>query len=222
MQTLKPGRRENLKDKVLAQLRVAILSGGIPFETRLVETELAQQLKTSRGPVREALSVLLGEGLVEEREPTGTYIKVPNGKEMREIIDVRHLLERHASLIAIKNIDDDGINALSILLSKMKLAREKDEENQAIAFDLEFHSKLVRHANHTTLFELYNSLANQAKLFATAASEAVNFERVSKSHFPIVESLRNRDPGKLLLAIDNHYKEVMNIVAQMSNKLSEK
>lgn len=222
MQSLKPARRENLKDKVLAQLRVAILSGGIPIETRLVETDLAQQLQTSRGPVREALSVLLGEGLVEEREPTGTYIKVPNGKEMREIIDVRHLLERHASLLVVKNIEDEEINKLSKLLSKMKLAREKKEENQAIAFDLEFHSKLVQHANHTTLFELYNSLANKALIFATAASEAVNFERVSKLHFPIVVSLRKRDPDNLLLAIDNHYDEVMNIVAQMSRKSPEK
>ena len=60
------------------QIRDAILVGKLHPGDRLIEQELSESFKTSRGPIREAIRILATEGLVEHRKNRGAIVAAPN------------------------------------------------------------------------------------------------------------------------------------------------
>ena len=77
-------------------IRDAILAGRIPAGARIAELDLARQLSVSRTPIREALSRLAAEGLVELSPNRGARVASWTSEELREIFEVRLRLEPYA------------------------------------------------------------------------------------------------------------------------------
>src|SRR5919201_229765 len=88
--------RESLSDRIAAKLRHSIITGALPPGTHLPEIELAQQLKVSRGALREALRTLPGEGLVEAFPNRGVFVAQIDEQDIEEIYSLRDLLETYA------------------------------------------------------------------------------------------------------------------------------
>jgi DNA-binding GntR family transcriptional regulator len=81
---------------VYEQIRTAILSGELSNSERLVEEDLAVSLGISRTPVREALRRLAAEGLVDVSPNRGARVAEWDADDLREIFDLRSILESHA------------------------------------------------------------------------------------------------------------------------------
>jgi DNA-binding GntR family transcriptional regulator len=80
-------------DRVYSELRDRLLRGRMPVGSRIVEQQLAVEFQTSRTPIREALRRLEGDGHLT-RDPTGGLRpRVPSVRTMRELYDVRLVLE---------------------------------------------------------------------------------------------------------------------------------
>src|SRR6202050_5101369 len=75
---LQPVKREALRDQVVKAIRDAIIQGRLRPGEKVPEGDLAQQLTVSRTPIREAIRVLEGQGLVEVNPKRGTYIAMPD------------------------------------------------------------------------------------------------------------------------------------------------
>lgn len=82
----------NLREQALASLRTAITSGELPPQTRIVETELSEQLQISRGTLREAMRQLQQEGLVTAGPRGRLYVRHLGPKEICDIFAVRAAL----------------------------------------------------------------------------------------------------------------------------------
>lgn len=110
-----------LRERIYEQLEAMITSGAFAPGVRLVESELAQTLGVSRGPIREALQLLWRDGFVDLRPRQGAFVHVPTRKEIDDFFDIRRALEtesvRLASLRATPEISDD-------LRAAVELARE--------------------------------------------------------------------------------------------------
>lgn len=213
--TLQQIDRESLRDAVLEQVRSAILNSELPLGSRINETELAAKLGTSRGPVREALSALAREGLVEIRQGKGSYVRTPTHAELDEIYDLRQLLERHSMPLVVKRITDRDITKLRRILNEMKKAHNLKERRRAIERDLEFHSEIIRISGHKLLHDLHSGLANKVRMFVAAATEQVDFEKMFKSHYPILDALSARDPKLANKSIRDHHKIVTQEIVNM-------
>lgn len=72
--TFLPIARSSLRDDIVASLRVAILNGTLAAGERVFETKIAEQMCVSRVPVREALTLLEQEGLIERLPNRGTFV----------------------------------------------------------------------------------------------------------------------------------------------------
>ena len=81
---------------ILAALRESIISGALAPGVLLRQTELAEEFGTSRIPVREALNSLQAEGLVQIEPNRGAYVTTLSADELRELFDLRVLLEADA------------------------------------------------------------------------------------------------------------------------------
>jgi DNA-binding GntR family transcriptional regulator len=105
---------------VVEFLAAEILRGRWPDGYRLPETLVAEELGTSRGPVREAFRVLADQGFVTLRPRVGAIIHRASSGTIKEIYEMRSILEGWTCLQAVRALDPKDIEQLHTLLSEME------------------------------------------------------------------------------------------------------
>ena len=109
----------SLHDEVATQLRERIFAGELTPGTFLDEVRLAEQLKISRTPLREALKVLTAEGLVRHEPRRGCFVNEVTEQDLDEIFPVIALLEGRCAFEAANNATDADLEALEELHRKL-------------------------------------------------------------------------------------------------------
>ena len=97
---MKKERKNTLRDSVFEKLKALIITGQIPPGGRVTENEIAERLKVSRTPVREAFNRLERDGLVIGRPRQGYVVAEFNLTMFREAFDIRELLDGRATELA--------------------------------------------------------------------------------------------------------------------------
>src|SRR5262249_41410768 len=87
--TLQPLRDQTLAMQAADAIRGLIAEGKLVGGDRLVESQIASQLQTSRGPVRDALFLLRAEGLVRDGPRRGSFVEQLTEQDVREIYDLQ-------------------------------------------------------------------------------------------------------------------------------------
>jgi len=106
-------------DHVYAILRRGIATGEIPPGSRLVETEVADQLGVSRTPVREALRRLESDGFVERVSPRGLTVTRMGPDELGDIGRLRAQIDRLAATLATERATEEDWMSLEALVDKL-------------------------------------------------------------------------------------------------------
>ncbi len=167
-----PNAPTTLRAHVVKILSSGILSGKYKPGDRLNESQIARELNISRIPVREALSQLQEQGLVQNRERRGMFVTNIGQEEVQQIASLRFLLESEALRLAKINMTPGILAALDRLVDQM------DSWNgtllEAAALDLEFHRTLWRAAGNPYLERLLNGL--MVPLFAHKTLEHVTHD----------------------------------------------
>ena len=134
------------------QLRALILAGDLTPGSRLGQAALAEQLGTSRTPVREALRRLAGEGLVEFHPNRGFWTSDLGVEAVLRRLEVRLILEPGIAALAAERRSEEDLQAL-----RDAIEREREAADPADAHDAsrDFHLALAR---ATTNAELERSL----------------------------------------------------------------
>ena len=101
-----------LKERTYGAVKRMILAGTLRPGEKLAERELSRRLKVSRTPLREALSRLVQEGLVENRPRRGHYVRAIDAKSVADLYDLREVLEKHAVRLAARRLTDADIAEL--------------------------------------------------------------------------------------------------------------
>lgn len=106
-------------DSTAQALRDRILSGRIPAGSRLGEADMAEQLAVSRTPVREALSRLAAEGLVDLIPNRGARVAVWTTDQLREIFELRLAVEPAIVAHAVPRLAELQVSELDDLAHRM-------------------------------------------------------------------------------------------------------
>jgi DNA-binding GntR family transcriptional regulator len=149
-------RYRTLQQIVLEHLRDNIATGVYPPGQKLNEPELAAQYGVSRGPVREALRRLEGQGLVRMVPGKGATVTSLTAAEIAEIYDIRIELEGLGARIGTRHIDDAGLRKMKTLVTKMGKALESTLT--WIKLNDEFHMTLYQASGMKQLCEIINDL----------------------------------------------------------------
>jgi DNA-binding GntR family transcriptional regulator len=158
-----------LRAHVVKMLSAGILSGKYKPGDRLNESQIARELNISRIPVREALSQLQEQGLVQNRERRGMFVTNIGPEELLQISSLRIILETEALRLAKTHMTPEILDQLEKLMAQM------DNWNgtllEAAALDLEFHRILWKAAGNPYLERSLNGL--MVPLFAQKTLEHV-------------------------------------------------
>jgi DNA-binding GntR family transcriptional regulator len=202
--------RVPLADQVVLGLRRLILVGTFEPGQPLREEHLAQLLGVSRGPVREALSDLEREGLVERRPRRGAIVAQLGRRDLEEVYSLRRAQETVAIRFALRVASDLEFAELRHRADVFGEACESGAPEETIAsHDLDFHDHLYRIARHDRLYRTWLMLRTQVFMFLRWRS-GVTLEMRRKAHdghLEIVTALLERDEPRALEAADNHLVE---------------
>jgi len=196
-----PGAPPTLRAHVVKMLSADILAGKYKPGDRLNESQIARELNISRIPVREALSQLQEQGLVQNRERRGMFVTNIGPEEVLQISSLRIVLETEALRLAQKNMTPEILVALEKLVERMETWNGTLLE--AAALDLEFHRLLWKAAGNPYLERALNGL--MVPLFAHKTLEHVTHDvrRWRLSHHRILlDAVMGRssdDPQTVLL-----------------------
>ncbi len=97
-----------LRERVYSGIKNSIITGELEPHTRLIEEDLAEAMRASRTPVREAFQKLEEEGLIYRRPRGGYAVKGVTEEEVDEIFGLRSVLEGYAGFLAASRITAGG------------------------------------------------------------------------------------------------------------------
>ncbi len=154
-----PIARSSLREDIAADLRTAILNGGLAAGDRILEQKIAEQMQVSRVPVREALMALEQEGLVDRDPNKGTFVTKLSNVELEEFYSLRSIIEEFAIELAMKRRTDADIARLQTQLDVMQAAIQADEKAKVFEADIGFHRLIAEASHHQLLIHFWKQIA---------------------------------------------------------------
>ena len=199
------GSQDSIRQKVYRHLRDEILDGRISPGSRMVESRLADSIGTSRTPVREALHLLEGEGLLESIPRVGYRVKGLDWDEVEEIVGIREVNETLAISWALKRITLEELKALEENVVQAEAAIRSGRPESAVDYDAEFHEILVRASGSARLTELCQSLRRHMLRYriGSLSRPEVGLEAVG-GHRRILNCLKDSDLEGAQKALREH------------------
>ncbi len=185
-------------ERTLGEVRELILGGDLAAGVRLGEVELAERLGVSRTPVREALSRLAAEGLVEIVPNRGARVSSWTVAELEAVFDLRAALEPELTARAGRRAGPADVHALDELATAMLAVGSPGAgQNLDALFPLnrEFHGLLVTLADHPVLAgALAGAIHAPLVLRNFHTYDDASLRRSLAHHVEIVAAIRAGDP----------------------------
>lgn len=197
LENLAPPKRTELWEEVLVALRDAIVHGELAPGTRLIESELAQNLNVSRWPVRQAIAHLEQEALVVRYPNRGAYVVEFAEADIEEIFDLRALIEGHAARKACLRMTPEHEARLRSLVDETERLTERGVATETIAPDIAFHRAIFGIAGSQRLEKLWDILVAPINtlLYMRTSRQGVGYiQGVARVHAGLLEALCSGDP----------------------------
>lgn len=154
-------------ETIAAELRRDLLAGGLPPGAELSQVVLAERFGVSRIPVRDALRILAGEGLIEIEPNRGARAITLTPLQVREVYDLRVLLECDSLRRAADNMTPAALENIE------RIRRKSDLDASTpgwAAGDWAFHEALYLEAGRPRQLAMIASLRRTCQLFINAYS----------------------------------------------------
>ena len=211
---IKNALRPSLVDAAAASMSAEITSGNWPLGQRIpIEPRLAELLQVSRGTVREAVKMLVTQGMLEVRQGSGTYVRavVDASASMlrmkragiRDQFEVRCALEVQAARLAAARHDQHDLAQLQTLVDARGEFDEHDAAARAafIARDLDFHQGLIAASKNVALAEIYQFFSASVKETIASTLKSDLPEPDQAAHQSIVDAIATGDPDHAAAAM---------------------
>ncbi|MGO2051312.1 hypothetical protein CIK76_02325 [Glutamicibacter sp. BW80] len=178
-------------ETIHAQLKEDLLRGAFAPGDPLREVALAERFGVSRTPVREALTRLLHEGLLERRA-RGLFVREIDPEQIMQVYDLRIMLEGQAAAEAARSRTDPDLVRLEALVERDRALVDPDDSTRLLT-NIEFHRSLWRAAHNPVLEDLLERLATH-QLHAPTSTLSVGSRWADSldEHQRIVELISER------------------------------
>ncbi|MDR7185104.1 MULTISPECIES: GntR family transcriptional regulator [Microbacterium] len=179
-----------LRERVRDLLRDRIVRGDFAPGDRLVERVLAEEMGVSRVPVREALTLLKGEGFVQDVPRRGVIVTVLAKEDVDDLFDVRVALDVQCARLASARATDDEIRALAAIADAADAALARGDLGAIAELNQAFHDAVPRMAHNRILASTLEPLEGRLHWVLRQNRSP---EILLAEHRELVEALAKRD-----------------------------
>jgi len=198
-------RSASLAEQAYASLRTLILDRKISAGSPLQEGRLADELRISRTPMREALVRLAGEGLLVRRDARSYAVRALGTKEYFDCMRAREIIECEAIALAVDKITEAQLDELDADLKTLDAGVHDEIEHWH--FDDRFHQLISSASGNVVLPRLVEELRVNARLFRLHSPLHRQREN-HEEHGAIISALRARDPERARAAMRAHLRSL--------------
>lgn len=194
-------RGPSLTEQAAAALRARIVDGGLQLGEALSENILAAELGVSKTPVREALMQLRRDGLVEIHPRRGTFVFTMTAAQVRQLSEMRAILETAALGLAMARGRDALIAAWSEIVAAMEAALAAGDAAGYRALDGAFHRSIFELAGNAYLLEAFTGIAFRVQALRNRLSRDAALNRASFADHRRFLDLARRDDLPAILEL---------------------
>lgn len=186
--------RASLKDHAYERLRLEIITFGLRPGERISETQLAQRFDIGIAAVRAALPRLVQEGLITNRKRLGHLVAPITVQDIRDIFELRCVLEPAAAEAAVGRIDVDELKRLDAASSVAVDPDDRDGMVAVLFANLEFHDAICVASNNERMRTLIRQLQELSIRFQYLLRHSNDHaEEWRGSHKAIIAAFAERD-----------------------------
>lgn len=183
-----------LREKILENVRDAIVSGSLKAGSRVSEPELAERYGISRTPIREAFRQLESEGYLTVIPRRGAVVSEFSPKDIDEFYAIKSIMEGYAARRACENLTAKDLERLQSINNKLaELARTGDIKH-FFKIHSDFHELFIKAADNEKLHDLIAGLVTKfQRLRFTSLSLPGRMAVSVQEHEKIIEAFRKKD-----------------------------
>lgn len=195
----------SLVEQIREVLREDIVSLRLAPGVKLNVFSLAEQFGVSRTPVRDALQLLVEEGLVVVSPRVGCYVVQLSAEDVREISGIRKMIELYAFPLALRNLSPAEIAGFHERTLAVRDLPYADRRRAFEQLDREFHRELIRRAGNRRLAELAGRIHAFVDLMRNLN---VRVDGALAEHLAILEAMRAGDEAEARRRLEAHLDAV--------------
>lgn len=185
---------ELLNQKVYRVLKESIIKGFLEPGTKLLENKIAEEMQVSRTPVREAMQKLVAEGFVKTTPNQTMVVTEVSPEDVKEVLQIRGVLEGLAASIAAKKINRQEIVGLENIISQMSLHVTKKNLSSYCQVDDEFHNLILNICGNKWIIQIRDNLGSFIYRFRIKSlSVSGRLKHSLEEHQAIMESLKKHN-----------------------------
>ncbi|WP_430245311.1 GntR family transcriptional regulator [Neorhizobium sp. DAR64861/K0K2] len=200
--------RQPLSRLVADQIRDHISNGVLLPGQKLNEREIMDRMGITRTPLREAMSILVGEKLIEMSPNRGAIITTLTDTDIKSMLEVRGMFEYRAGELAVGRVTGAEVDHLAGLCEKMDALRLDNNPNDWWATNRLFHKTIVALSGNPMLIDYYANISLRMTVYnyfnRLGVTTTDRWESSEEEHRQIVELLRQRDGAGLGAVLEQH------------------
>ena len=179
--------------------------------SRVTETELALEYKTSRTPIREALKRLEVEGLVSVRPKQGCFVRQVDIDLISDYYTMRVALEAMTVELAIQNMTDEELQAFADEWNPQNYKKHRNDPGYIKQFEESFHVVIARGSKNPVLLQYLEDVNNRIRpIRALGFPDTNSIKETYEEHFEIIELMQQRDVDRAKAAMIAHIRKSQN------------
>ena len=208
------GERRTAHQLVRDTLRRAILTGKVTAGTRLVQSDIAEQLQVSTTPVREALRDLATEGFIQLDAHRGAVVRRLGYDDVHEIYNIRKLLEPEAMRRAVERITEEEIEKAAAIQAE---ADVETDPARWVELNHEFHRVFIDAAGSPRLAGILTNLADSAAMYIATSLVRGEHRRedANAQHRGLLDAVRRRDAESACAVMLTHIHQTVETVMHL-------
>ena len=206
--------RENANDEIYERIYIAILEHRLYPGTKLGEDRLAKIFNVSRARIREVLSRLAHEQVVELYPQRGAFVAKPTPQQAMDVFEARRLIEPAILQRLISNLTPDKIARLRQHQELELNARRRDDRRAVVRLSGEFHVLLAELAGNGALSRCLREMSTLTCLIIFLYDSPISMSCRADEHSEIIDAIAKRDAvraEKLMLDHLNHIESSLSL-----------
>ena len=210
-----------VQEQLYTALRDDILRGVHPPGAQLNESELSRLYKVSRSPLREALSKLAGEGLLESRPNKGIFVRKFTEKYINDVLNMRDILERRG----VRNFRNTEAEREMLIAMRAEaesiLASQPFDVERHNEFDERMHYMVMGFNDNEYIDQLSRQIYTLSTLFSIQLKTPEGGIESEMQHIELIDTLLRGELATAEKQLQQHIRRTKKLVRDAMKKNGE-
>lgn len=204
--------------EIAQRIRIMIIEDVLPPGTPIRERTLAEQLHVSRTPLREALKILVTEGLIDMEPRRSAVVAKPSDREVRELLQLLGVIEGFAAELACAHADPERFRELRALQYDMLAAYTRGDKLGYFQRNQDIHRAIVAASDNQALVAYHARInARVYRVRYVCNLRTQRWESAISEHQQILEALERRDAALANALLRGHVLKAWDLMTQLDS-----